>query len=87
MRGRSLNVRFEIIDKRSGTVAGPVLKGQLDESRIPRGPYTVLATIQVGGAAVRHLFKLSLLCCRSSRLAAGKFCIRLSSVCAERVLL
>lgn len=48
VRGRTLQVAFEITDRRSGGVAGPAKRGELDEARVPRGPYTVLARLQVG---------------------------------------
>lgn len=45
--GQRLKIRFEIVDKRFGVLAGPVKKDQVDPNRVQRGPYTVFLTLQV----------------------------------------
>lgn len=45
--GQRLKVRFEIVDKRFGVLAGPVKEDQVDPNRVQRGPYTVFLTLQV----------------------------------------
>ena len=42
-----LKVRFEIVDRRFGVLAGPVKEGEVDPNRVQRGPYTVYLTLQV----------------------------------------
>ena len=45
--GQRLKIRFEIVDKRFGVLAGPVKEDQVDPNRVQRGPYTVFLTLQV----------------------------------------
>ena len=45
--GQRLKIRFEIVDRRFGVLAGPVKKGEVDPNRVQRGPYTVHVTLQV----------------------------------------
>ena len=45
--GQRLKVRFEIVDRRFGVLAGPVKEDQVDPNRVQRGPYTVFLTLQV----------------------------------------
>ena len=45
--GQRLKVRFEIIDRRFGVLAGPVKEGEVDPNRVQRGPYTVYLTLKV----------------------------------------
>lgn len=45
--GQRLKVRFEIVDRRFGVLAGPVKEGEVDPNRVQRGPYTVYLTLQV----------------------------------------
>ena len=46
--GQRLKIRFEIVDRRFGVLAGPVKENQVDPNRVQRGPYTVFLTLQVG---------------------------------------
>lgn len=50
--GQRLQIRFEIVDRRFGVLAGPVKEGQVDPNRVQRGPYTVFLTLQVRHAAL-----------------------------------
>lgn len=45
--GQRLKIRFEIVDRRFGVLAGPVKEGEVDPNRVQRGPYTVYLTLQV----------------------------------------
>lgn len=45
--GQRVKVRFEIVDRRFGVLAGPVKEDQVDPNRVQRGPYTVFLTLQV----------------------------------------
>ena len=45
--GQRLKVRFEIVDRRFGVLAGPVKEGEVAPNRVQRGPYTVYLTLQV----------------------------------------
>ena len=45
--GQRLKIRFEIVDRRYGVLAGPVKEGEVDPNRVQRGPYTVYLTLQV----------------------------------------
>lgn len=63
--GQRLKVRFEIVDRRFGVLAGPVKEGEVDPNRVQRGPYTVYLTLQVPTMTsmsrlyvVRHQMKL-----------------------------
>ncbi|KAL3137120.1 hypothetical protein ABBQ32_006695 [Trebouxia sp. C0010 RCD-2024] len=44
--GQRLKIRFEIVDRRFGVLAGPVKEGEVDPNRVQRGPYTVYLTLQ-----------------------------------------
>ncbi|KAL0053870.1 hypothetical protein WJX82_000436 [Trebouxia sp. C0006] len=46
MAGQRLKIRFEIVDRRFGVLAGPVKEGEVDRNRLQRGPYTVYLTLQ-----------------------------------------
>ncbi|KAL0024039.1 hypothetical protein WJX77_011082 [Trebouxia sp. C0004] len=50
--GQRLKIRFEIVDRRFGVLAGPVKEGEVDPNRVQRGPYTVYLTLQGMTAAV-----------------------------------
>ena len=50
--GQRLRIRFEIVDRRFGVLAGPVKEGQVDPNRVQRGPYTVFLTLQVCSAGL-----------------------------------
>lgn len=45
--GQRLKIRFNIVDRRFGVLAGPVKEGEVDPNRVQRGPYTVYLTLQV----------------------------------------
>ncbi len=45
--GQRLKIRFEVVDRRFGVLAGPVKEGEVDPNRVQRGPYTVYLTLQV----------------------------------------
>ena len=49
--GQHLKIRFEIVDRRFGVLAGPVKEGEVDPNRVQRGPYTVYLTLQVSAMA------------------------------------
>lgn len=83
--GQRLKIRFEIVDRRFGVLAGPVKEGEVDPNRVQRGPYTVYLTLQVC-TMLLYNFTIEMSAGTGGAHASGSYCGAAHSTSANSAL-